>query len=347
MSRLHRQMLEVRWELARDDLRARRAELVAPSRRRRRGRSADGRSSVSSRPSRTRARPRGGARRPQRRREELSRRRFAAQSAADRVSYRVEAIARTADLDQRPPGAWTRAPCAARRAGGRRCPRPQRRGPDRGAAARTGGARARSGGGDAHGSSISSKRQRAAAAEREATLAQAVEQARELPASSRRRARGGASAVREAERAVEHGATRGGARRRRARGLSTSSCAATAPRPAALGSLADAIAVAPGYELAVAAALDGRLGAALVDDRAAAGALLDRAGPDGGRVPGHRDARRRRRRPAPTPPPDAQRLADQLRGEDAAVNWPRLLLARRLGRRRLRSRCAGASPASR
>ena len=42
--------------------------------------------------------------------------------------------------------------------------------------------------------------------------------------------------------------------------------------------------MAGGYELAVAAALDGRLGAALVADREAGSALLDGAGADGGRV---------------------------------------------------------------
>jgi chromosome segregation protein len=42
--------------------------------------------------------------------------------------------------------------------------------------------------------------------------------------------------------------------------------------------------VEAGYELAVAAALGGRLAAAVVDDRRAGGALLDRAGSEGGRV---------------------------------------------------------------
>ncbi len=49
-------------------------------------------------------------------------------------------------------------------------------------------------------------------------------------------------------------------------------------------SLSDSLDVAPGYELAVAAALDGRLAAAVVDDTDAGGALLDRAGHDGGRA---------------------------------------------------------------
>ena len=49
-------------------------------------------------------------------------------------------------------------------------------------------------------------------------------------------------------------------------------------------SLSDSLDVAPGYELAVAAALDGRLAAAVVDGADAGRALLDRAGDDGGRT---------------------------------------------------------------
>ena len=45
--------------------------------------------------------------------------------------------------------------------------------------------------------------------------------------------------------------------------------------------LSEALRVEPGYELALAAALGGRLDAALVPDLAGAAALLDRAGPDG------------------------------------------------------------------
>src|SRR5206468_5728568 len=47
-------------------------------------------------------------------------------------------------------------------------------------------------------------------------------------------------------------------------------------------SLADELTVEPGLELALAAALGGRLGAAVVADRAAGATLLDRAGADGG-----------------------------------------------------------------
>ena len=48
--------------------------------------------------------------------------------------------------------------------------------------------------------------------------------------------------------------------------------------------LADELEVDPGYELALAAALDGRLRAGLVDDRVAAAALLERTGAEGGRA---------------------------------------------------------------
>ena len=54
--------------------------------------------------------------------------------------------------------------------------------------------------------------------------------------------------------------------------------------PGGAAVLADQLEVDPGYELAVAAALDGRLRAAVLADRGAAGALLDRAGADGGRA---------------------------------------------------------------
>ena len=46
--------------------------------------------------------------------------------------------------------------------------------------------------------------------------------------------------------------------------------------------LSEELRVRDGYELALAAALGGRLSAALVRDVAGAEALLDRAGPDGG-----------------------------------------------------------------
>ena len=91
--RLHRQTLEVRWQLARDDLRARRAEvqhaatLVASAREARKRLEAEF-DAVAAR--RREAEEALAARSSQR--EELSRRSFAAQSAADRVGYRADAV---------------------------------------------------------------------------------------------------------------------------------------------------------------------------------------------------------------------------------------------------------------
>ena len=90
--------------------------------------------------------------------------------------------------------------------------------------------------------------------------------------------------------------------------------------PGGARALADALEVEPGCELALAAALDGRLRAAIADDHAAATSLLDRAGDDGGSVlvtarlppaaplrqpasPRPRRPARLRRTPAPRPSP--------------------------------------------
>ena len=110
--------------------------------------------------------------------------------------------------------------------------------------------------------------------------------------------------MREAERAVE-------AARREAARVGGELAAVNqflrhhAGAPHGAAALADELDVAAGYELAVAAALDGRLRAAVVDDRPAATTLLDRAGADGGRAlvvgePGSADGgdrRAARRRP--------------------------------------------------
>ena len=88
---------------------------------------------------------------------------------------------------------------------------------------------------------------------------------------------------------------------------STSSCAPT-PAPRRRGGFADDLRADPGYELALAAALGPRLRAAVATDLAEGGALLDRAGRDGGAaLIAARDGSspvpeiRRRPRPAPSP----------------------------------------------
>ena len=129
------------------------------------------------------------------------------------------------------------------------------------------------------------ERQRAAAAALETERMQAVElakSAREAAEASYEQAR---QAVREAERQVEH------ARRESARvggelAAVNQFLRSHQTAPGGASSLADSLTVTSGYELAVAAALDGRLGAAVLDDRGAAGvALLDNAGRDGSRGP--------------------------------------------------------------
>ena len=74
--------------------------------------------------------------------------------------------------------------------------------------------------------------------------------------------------------------------------------------------------VEAGYELAVAAALGGRLAAAVVADRAAAADLLDRAGSEGGRV---LVAGEPTQDPAPAPAPGARRLLELVRGSAEVV----------------------------
>jgi chromosome segregation protein len=133
--------------------------------------------------------------------------------------------------------------------------------------------------------------------------------------------------VREAERAAE-------AARREAARVGGELAAVNqflrshAGAPGGARPLSDAITVQSGYELAVAAALDGRLGAAFVSERAEAVRLLERTGRDGGRVlVGPADPGADPRSVAAPPVPGAQRLADLVSGEETAGSLVRRLLA--------------------
>jgi chromosome segregation protein len=92
--------------------------------------------------------------------------------------------------------------------------------------------------------------------------------------------------------------------------------------------LADELEVEAGCELAIAAALDGRLRASVVADRAAASNLLDRTGAEGGRA---LVARQATAAGAPDmdqrPARGAQPLADRIRGSGRAASLARMLLA--------------------
>ncbi len=137
------------------------------------------------------------------------------------------------------------------------------------------------------------ERSREAATAEVAELDGALAEAREEREAADEHAEEARGALREAERAVE------AARRDAARVgselaavnqfLRTSAVGGAAegkhgdgaPGDGAPRALSEALRVTPGYELPLAAALGGRLDAALVPDLAGAAALLDRAGPDG------------------------------------------------------------------
>ena len=76
----------------------------------------------------------------------------------------------------------------------------------------------------------------------------------------------------------------------------------------------------------LAAALDGRLRAAVVGDRRDGAALLDRAGTEGGRALVSRGTDAGAPVPTDPPAPRAERLAERLRGAEAAVRLARSLL---------------------
>jgi chromosome segregation protein len=153
----------------------------------------------------------------------------------------------------------------------------------------------------------------------------AAERAREKRSRADERVERARENLREAERAVE------AARRETARvggelAAVNHFLRAQAPNPDGAGVLADELQVDAGYELALSAALDGRLRAAVVSDQAAARALLDKAGVEGGRAlvagaPAGADAPR-----GSAPTGGAERLADHVRGGGVAADLARALL---------------------
>jgi chromosome segregation protein len=326
-ARLERQTLEARWELGRDDLRRHRAELAAAE-----SAAAEARAQreqlereLMAVAGRREAAEEALAQRSAHR-EELSRRCFLAQSAGERMSYRADAV-RAAERN-----------VEARLRGGREL-LDRLRGdaqadrPDAAADAR-----------------IAELEQELARLEqdREAELARqltelesrlrdagaavgeraaAVEQIRVAREQARERLEQARGELREAERAVEAG------RREAARvGGELAACnqflRSQTAAPGGATVLADQLEVDPGYELAVAAALDGRLRAAVLRDRPAAGALLDRAGADGGRtLIAPADGRLQAPATTEAPPQDgAEPLAGHVHGPADAAALARALL---------------------
>jgi chromosome segregation protein len=102
------------------------------------------------------------------------------------------------------------------------------------------------------------------------------------------------------------------------------------PSDGAPKALSEQLSVRDGYELALAAALGGRLSAALVKDVAGAEALLDRAGPDGGSAllaerGSHREFEARRE--GEPPKAGAERLLDLVSGPAQVMELAGRLLA--------------------
>ena len=324
--RLERQSREARWELVGDDVRSRELELESAQEaaaKARTGREQTERQLEGVAKRREAAEDALARRSAQR--EELSRRCFVAQSAAERVGYRADAVRAAATrLAERLASARKMLESSQAEAA-TDTPDPQA---DRRIATLEAGLAALDRDreaelarqlADLNGQLEAAKAEIATRAGRvEGTHArreqaeQAVEQARDQ--------------LREAERGVER------ARREAARiggelAAVNQFLRSQAGVPGGVNTLSDQIEVDPGFELALAAALDGRLRAAVVPDRTAAGALLDRIGADGGRAlvagPGAGESPPAA---ATAPAPGAELLADHVRGPDAGASLARALL---------------------
>jgi chromosome segregation protein len=325
--RLERQSLEIRWELARDDVRGHRTAMAAAQRtagevRERRQSLQAELEGVAKR--REAAEEALAARSAQR--EELSRRSYAARGAAERIAYRAESARSAGASIQARLARYVELAAALEAEAATDHDDPE-------AATRIAGlqeslaALDRDREGELARQLQALSEQLAAAAGRVAEQTETVaghQRGREQAEAGVEAARG---ELRDAERRVE------GARREAARVGGELAAANQFLRnhtgaPHGAVALADELDVDPGYELAVAAALDGRLRAAVVEHREAASSLLDRVGADGGRALVAVDgtaADGGAGSPAP-PAPAARRLLDHVRGKGRALALAHVLL---------------------
>jgi chromosome segregation protein len=324
-ARLERQTLEARWELTRDDVRMQRIALAAAEEAviaARAGREQVERRLEAVAKRREAAEEALAARGAER--EELSRRVFAARSAGERVSYRAESVTASAqNVAERLDAARELLASLERHADDAAA--------DPEAAARIAAL-------ESEVAALERDREAEIArqvADLQAQLKHAIAAVRErdedvaraqpLRAQAEAELEQARVVVREAELAVQ-------SRRREAASVGGELAAVNqflrghAPAPGGAAALADELEVDSGYELALSAALDGRLGAAIVTDRATAGELLDRAGDVGARalVAGSADSPERTAGP---PVPGAERLLDRVRGTGDGLTLARVLLA--------------------
>jgi chromosome segregation protein len=324
--RLERQTSEARWELARDAVRARRAELATAEAAATAARAAreEAQAELTEVAKRREEAEDALARRTEER-EALARRVFSARSAAERVELRLERTRETAEA------IGERIERRDRQLLGLRAQAAEDT-PDEAGRERIESLQAQL---------EQLDEQRAAALERElAELTQqrdaAAARAAELDAAVDERraalteADEACDVARTARRAAETSAE---AARREAARVGAELASANqflrthASAPGGTRSLADELEVPAGYELALAAGLGGRLSAAIVDDLGSARELLERAGADGGRALVADSGAPGVTRSTAPPAPGARHLGDLVRGPEPAATLARRLLA--------------------
>jgi chromosome segregation protein len=324
-ARLERQSAEARWELVRDELRAQLAELAQAEQQ-----AADARAhrqqleTELEAVARRRERAEEALARRSSQREELSRRCYAAAAAAQQISYRTDSLRSAGDAAERRLR-------RARELGDALSVQVREDVADEGAQTRIAQLRAAL-------AELDRDRQerlteQLAGLERELRDAQQALEERtaavEAACSGRQQAEDGsergAAELRQAERDVEQA-------RRQAAAVGGELAAVNhflrgqTERPGGATLLSDHLEVDAGFELALAASLDGRLRAAVVADQAAAEALLDESGAEGARalIAGESTEHGSIRNSAPTG--GAERLLDHVRGPASAMALAEALL---------------------
>jgi chromosome segregation protein len=334
--RLERQVLQARLELARDATRRSRIELADAERRVAEARGARGEIETSLEEiAQRRSRAESALSERAERRDVLSRRAYEARSAHERLGLRGEQVAANAQTIARRSErvqselAELRAAHELEADDGERLSGAGRIAELEAALAKLEGEREDELQRELAGleRELVEQRERLAALGGETHAAQAARTAADVAAASAR------ERLAQAERGVEAArreAARVGAELAAANQFLRGHAAVRASRgEQAPPALSEELRVRDGYELALAAALGGRLDAALVDDVAGAESLLDRAGPDGatallagvGRDGGSMDGE-----PA-APVSGAERLLDLLSGPPEVLALARRLLA--------------------
>jgi chromosome segregation protein len=347
--RLERQMLEARLELAREAVRARRAELVDAEEGAQAARAA--RAQIETRlqaVARRREQAEEALAKRTERHDALAKRAYETRSARERLQMRGEQAAATAEtVVQRAArieielGALEQSH-AGEEEGGDPAASQQQASEDRvcsieSALAEIDQERERETEREIEGLRAEQETAAARAEQLKAELG-AAREARELADTHAEQAR---SALREAEAQAEvarRDAARVGAELAAANQFLRSHAGVGGAQADSPRALSEALQVEPGYELALAAALGGRLDAALVRDMDGARALLDRVGQDGGAAllagdaasevaSAAEDSNRAGDPPGDPPASGAQRLLDLLGGSGAVLELARRLLA--------------------